>query len=286
MQENSGTVRRDMCGNGRRRLQVTLSGRIRIPCLLALTLSLLLPLPSGNGATPGDAPAVATVTAPPLFAPSLEFDKLNTLIRDRQIPKEEARRTLSLLLHRIKEEYYRDGGKTFSRSDWIFPLRGYTAAAVGEGPAHGYIPKGYDYYDGNRHNGHPSLDIFIHDSNQDDLDDRTGEYVSVRAVTGGVVVARETSWRKGSKLRGGKYLWLYDPTTDHLFYYAHLRELSVQVGTRVEPGAPLGLVGRTGLNANKTRSPTHLHLTCLSTATPGMRPENIHSDLLRAKNMK
>ena len=152
--------------------------------------------------------------------------------------------------------------------------------------AHGYLPKGYNYFDGNRHGGHPALDIFIRDRNQDDVDDRTGEYVAILAITGGIVVARETEWHEGSMLRGGKYLWIYDPSTDHLFYYAHLRENVVSIGSIITPGDTLGYVGRTGLNANKKRSPTHLHLTCLSTAESSLLPVNIYPELVRARTIK
>jgi peptidoglycan LD-endopeptidase LytH len=256
--------------------------------MLFMLLSLLLALTTGSGraATTSDTPPAAESAPPPLSTSCKEFDRLNTLIRDGRIPREQARREVPRLLGLIKEEFFRDGGKSTLRSDWLFPLRGHTKTAVGEGPSHGYLPKGYDYYNGNRHGGHPSLDIFIHDRNQDDLDDRTGEPVAVLSVAGGVVVSRETEWQEGSNLRGGKYLWIYDPSTEHLFYYAHLREVVVPVGKRVMPGEILGFVGRSGLNAHKRRSPTHLHLTCLSTATVALLPENIYPDLVRARTVK
>ncbi len=287
MQENSDAQLKHGADNGQTGPMVKQLRWKRVPPLLLLTFSLLLPLPTdyGQAATPEEPPAAETPPSP-LDASCTEFHRLNSLIRDGNIPKEQARRELPRLLSRIKEEYFRENGKSFPRTDWLFPLRGYRATAVGDGPSHGYLPKGYDYYDGNRHGGHPSLDIFIHDRNQDDLDDRTGEPVAVLTITGGVVVSRETQWQEGSKLRGGKYLWLYDPSTDHLFYYAHLREVAVPVGRRVMPGEILGFVGRSGLNAHKKRSPTHLHLTCLSTTTPALLPENIYADLLRTRTVK
>jgi hypothetical protein len=253
-----------------------------------LLTTLLLALPAGNGSAADDTlqPPVSEVVSPPSCASCQEFDRLNSLIRDGKIPKETARAEIPGLLHRIKQWYDQAGGNRVERAEWVFPLKGYMAPAVGGGRTHGYLSKGYNYYDGNRHGGHPSLDIFIRDRNQDDRDDRIGEYVAVLSVCGGIVVGRETEWREGSTLRGGKYLWIYDPSTDHLFYYAHLREAVVSVGTIVAPGDPLGFVGRTGLNAHKKRSPTHLHLTCLSTATSSLLPEYLYPDLVRARTIK
>ena len=250
--------------------------------------SVLLAVPTGNGIASNDGlpPPASEVVSPPACTSCREFDRLNSLVRDGEIPKETARAEIPGLLRRIREWYHQAGGKRFGRADWVFPLRGFTVTAIEGGQTHGYLPKGYNYYDGNRHGGHPSLDIFIHDRNQDDRDDRTGEYVAVLAVAGGIVVARETEWHEGSALRGGKYLWIYDPSTDHLFYYAHLREITVSIGSLVAPGDTLGFVGRTGLNAHKKRSPTHLHLTCLSTATSSLLPVNVYQDLVQGKNGK
>ena len=285
MQENSGFTLSHL------RITTQKNFREQLPhlqLLLLLLASLLLAVPDNDRyASAIEAPPQTAATISTSLSVSCQdFNRLNTLIRDEKISLQDGRLEVPLLLNRIKQEYYQEGGKTVPRSEWHFPLRGYTVAAVGEGSNHGYEPKGYDYYTGNRHGGHPSLDIFIHDGNQDDLDDRTGEHVAVLAITGGVVVAQETKWHAGSELRGGKYLWLYDPSTDHLLYYAHLREITVALGTRVVPGDTLGYVGRTGWNAHKKRSPTHLHLTCLSTATSALHPENIYPDLLRARTIK
>ena len=69
----------------------------------------------------------------------------------------------------------------------------------------GYQPKGYDYFDGNKHGGHPAHDIFIHDRNQDNIDDNTGRPVDILSVSNGVVIACEQDWNTDSDLRGGKY---------------------------------------------------------------------------------
>ena len=288
MQENFG----DIAGTAGRAFQTWLKGTVlfrRLVLRLAiLPATLLLVLPTGYGiASDGSLPPTTPEVASPTPCSSCrEFDRLNSLVRDGNIPKETARAEIPGLLRLIREWYHQAGGTSSTRADWVFPLKGYMVTAVGGGRTHGYLPKGYSYYDGNRHGGHPSLDIFIRDRNRDDRDDQTVEYVAVLAVSGGIVVARETEWQEGSKLRGGKYLWVYDPSTDHLFYYAHLRETVVSVGSIIMPGDTLGFVGRTGLNAHKKRSPTHLHLTCLTTTTSSLLPENIYPDLVRARTVK
>jgi hypothetical protein len=57
----------------------------------------------------------------------------------------------------------------------------------------------------------------------------------------------------------GYYIWIYAPEENALFYYAHNNEVLVNVGQIVNAGDTIATVGRTGLNAFKKRSPTHLH---------------------------
>ena len=56
----------------------------------------------------------------------------------------------------------------------------------------------------------------------------------------------------------------------------------VGVGDRVGPGTPLATVGRSGLNAARQRSPTHLHLTVLKVADGRPAPANILPQLRKA----
>ncbi len=218
--------------------------------------------------------------------PCVDFNLLNTRVRDGDISRTKAKEELLLLLPAIKDYYYRNGGRDYSRSDWVFPLKGYTSRAIAGGKHHGYEPGGYDWFDGNRHKGHPSLDIFIHDRDRDDRDDQTGRHVPVLSLTGGVVVALEKSWNPGSRLRGGKYLWIYDPASQALVYYAHNRELTVGLGAIVRPGDPIALVGRTGLNAYRKRSPTHLHITYLNVRNGNPAPENLFPSLLKSRTIE
>lgn len=152
---------------------------------------------------------------------------------------------------------------------WVFPLAGYTLASVGKG---GYRPdiryggspiKGYDFFDGNRHGGHPAYDIFIRDGNRDSRDDRTGRPVPVIAPVDLVVLSTEEAWDSGSDLRGGKYLWAMSRGPERLFYFSHLDSVTARPGDTLAAGATLGSVGRTGKNAYAKRSPTHLHFMTL-----------------------
>lgn len=214
-----------------------------------------------------------------------QFNEVNTLVRDGEITKSNAEKIIGDLLLKIRTQFFLDGGIEYDTEQWVFPLRGYGASAIGGTNGSGYISKGYSYFDGNKHGGHPAHDIFIRDKNQDCLDDFTGEPVDVLSVSGGVVVALEKSWETNSNLRGGIYVWIYDTKTDALFYYAHNRKLTVELGDIVKPGDKIAEVGRTGLNAFKKRSPTHLHLTYLKVNGGNLTPENPYEYLLKIKTL-
>lgn len=214
--------------------------------------------------------------------PCLAFDHLDKQIRDGLQPRAAAERQFAATIAAL-DAYLAGSGASLHASDpWIFPLRGYAIAIAGADAAKGYVAAGYDYFDGNRHSGHPSYDLFIADRNQDCLDDRTGQPVTVLSMTGGIVVAVETVWEGHSSLRGGKYLWIYDNINRALVYYAHNRDILVKVGDRVRPGTPLATVGRSGFNAAKKRSPTHLHLTFLRINNGRPEPDNISLQLVGA----
>lgn len=212
-----------------------------------------------------------------------EFNEFNNLIRDGRIDKASARARLPVSLADISAEYYQRGGRDYTPAQWVFPVAGYDAAAIGKERNHGFVPSGYDFFSGNRHGGHPSYDIFIRDRNRDSRDDRSGKAVSVISMTGGVVVALENEWRQGSGLRGGKYIWVYDPANKLLVYYAHNEELFVEPGTIVKPGDLLATVGRSGFNAAKPRSPTHLHFSVLRIEKGQPVPVSVYRELKRMK---
>ena len=247
--------------------------------IVAHLLSPPFALPDGNAAAAPKQEASAPCT------PCDAFDRLNTLVRDGRTDRATARRELAPLLDAVRAYYIASGAGDYGEGDWVFPLKGYDRRAIAGGKGHGYTAAGYDFFDGNRHGGHPSYDIFIHDRDQDSRDDKNGEYVPVLSLTGGVVVAAEPAWMPGSDLRGGKYLWVFDPASNSLVYYAHNLELIVAVGQIVRPGDLLAYVGRTGLNAAKRRSPTHLHLTLLRMRDGYPRPVDIYGTLSRARTI-
>ena len=225
-------------------------------------------------------PANAADPCPPCQA----FDRFDKQIRDGELPRAEAQRQFTARITEL-DAFLAGSTSATDTAPWIFPLRDYDLAASGPEAAKSYVAAGYDYFDGNRHGGHPSFDLFIHDRNQDSLDDRTGKPVTVVSITGGIVVAVEPEWETRSPLRGGRYLWIYDPVGKRLLYYAHNFELLVGVGDRVAPGTPLATVGRTGLNAAKHRSPTHLHLTVLKVVDSRPVPENVLPQLRAARKL-
>lgn len=194
------------------------------------------------------------------FHPAEGWHLLYPKIRDRLIEKERAREAMRSLEISLKA-IYRENGPVMEEPGLLFPLMGYGTNAIGGRNGSGYRVNGYDFFDGNRHKGHPGHDLFIRDKDQNGLDDITGRPVLVLSASSGIVVSINLGWVPSSPIRGGNYVWTYNPLTNHYFYYAHLCHVFVGVGQIVSKGEPLGTVGRTGVNAYKKRSPTHLHFT-------------------------
>jgi len=190
---------------------------------------------------------------------AIQFDSVNTLVRDGKIEKAPALKELQRILPELKKAYTRQKPDTIKQGLLIFPVEGYSSKAIGGTHGEGYVPNGYDYFLGDKHGGHPAQDIFIYDKNQDCKDDHTGKLVNVLSVSNGIVVALKQQWDSTSTLRGGKYIWIYSPAYNALYYYAHNSNVLVSVGQTVNAGDTIATVGRTGLNAYKKRSPTHLH---------------------------
>ncbi len=190
----------------------------------------------------------------------VDFNSLNTKIRDGFFSKEEALMQVQTLIPKLKKYLDNKGRQEVAKSNTVFPVQGYKSNAIGGKNGSGYVALGYDYFDGNKHGGHPAHDIFIEDINQDCIDDNTKKTVNVLSMTGGIVIATENDWDIKSNLRGGKYIWIYDLFSNSFFYYAHNSKVLVQPCDIVKSGDTIAIVGRTGLNAFKKRLPTHLHI--------------------------
>lgn len=214
----------------------------------------------------------------------IRFNELNTRIRDGQINSQAAQDSIRILVREIAIYYNQKPKNKSLVESWVFPVNGYTSSAIGGINGSGYIAYGYNYFDGNKHGGHPAHDIFITDKNQDILDDKTKKHVQALSMTSGVVVAVEPKWDVKSNLRGGKYIWILDVVNNALVYYGHLNDIFVKPGMIVNPGDIIGVVGRTGLNAYKKRSPTHLHISYLKIVDGFPKPINIYNDLLKCKS--
>ncbi len=193
-----------------------------------------------------------------------QFDSVNTLVRDNKIEKAQALKRLQDILPQLQMAYHNFKPNRAPKEKWIFPVEGYSSNAIGGTHGEGYVPNGYDYFDGNKHGGHPAQDVFIYDKNQDCIDDKTGKPVNILSVSAGIVVGLEKAWDSTSLLRGGKYIYIYNPIDNALYYYAHNNEVFVHVGQIIHAGDTIATVGRTGLNAFKQRSPTHLHFMKLA----------------------
>lgn len=207
-----------------------------------------------------------------------EWNVLEKEIRDGATNRDSARKKIDELNRKLREVY----GSETGRSGFHFPLRGYGPSSIGGRGGNGYRPRGYDFYDGNRHGGHPAQDIFIHDPTGKGVDSRTGKPVEVLAFEDGIVTAVNDSWASGDRIRGGIYVWTFNPGSNRYCYYAHLAKTLVAPGARVSAGSPIGVLGRTGKNAWLRRSPTHLHFMYLSHDNGAMRPVNPYTMLIRS----
>ncbi|MHB9154577.1 MAG: M23 family metallopeptidase [Endomicrobiales bacterium] len=211
--------------------------------------------------------------------PALEWDVLEKSVRDNKIEKYRAMKILREMRPLLDRYFSEHGGLAAPKSKWVFPLK-YGVRNIEKY----YVANRYDFFSSIRRNDHPALDLFIRDRDQDSRDDKTGRPVEVLSMSAGVVVAKSAVWEPGSAYRGGNYLWIYDPVTKALFYYAHLRDVFANVGDVVKPGTGIATVGRTGKNACKKRSRTHLHIMYLRYPENGYpHPRRIYTELLKSR---
>jgi peptidoglycan LD-endopeptidase LytH len=207
--------------------------------------------------------------------PIAEWNHFEKAVRDQTIRKEESQKKFPILFQALKDLCR---NYDFKGSAWQFPVQGYGAKDMGAG---GFQPdirysssllKGYDFYDGNRHGGHPAYDIFIRDQDQDAMDDRTHKPVMVLAPVDLLILSVETNWNPDSEIRGGRYIWALDPLHDRIFYFAHLNGIITNPGAFCRAGSIIGTVGRTGKNAQPSHSPTHLHFMVLDVKGSALIP--------------
>ncbi len=229
---------------------------------------------------------------PTIYSYCQQFNVLYVQIREQSILPDSARAIFGRTMLGLRERYQTtndfptDTVSELGRSRMTlwFPLKGYSPSAIGGSRGEGYRGNGFDLFDYNVKGSHPAQDIFIHDRNQDSVDDRTGGPVDVLSMSDGLVVAIESSWKPGQDYRGGNWIWVYDPVRNGLFYYAHNKTVAVSMGDWVRAGQKIGEVGRSGYNAYMARSPTHLHLMYLQIQPNGLPlPQNTYTWLLAAK---
>ncbi len=223
------------------------------------------------------------------FADSLSvFDKWDLLDKKISLNKTDKNFAIQLLdKYEIESAkyFYSNKGKGVKREDWVFPLKNYSSFVFYKN-GNDYNDDSYDYFDGNRSWNHPASDIFIVDTNKDCLDDITGKPVDVVSMSGGIVVATDTSWEMGSILRAGKYIRIYDVTNKKLFYYSHLNSVCKKPGDIIKAGDKIGEVGRTGRMAILPDGTTHLHIALLYMEDGYPMPEPLINDFKRMGKLK
>ncbi|TLU98923.1 M23 family metallopeptidase [Dyadobacter luticola] len=212
------------------------------------------------------------------------FNQIQIDIRDNVISPDSARAAFRAVMRDFRTAFKRDSCHAIDSSYFVYPVRGYLPRESVGSRGRGYRAEGFDLFDNNAKGSHPAHDLFVRDKDQDNLDDRTWKPVDVLAFTSGVVVATETGWKYDSEFRGGNWIWIYDPCLDGLFYYAHNNVVEVQPGQWVEAGHKIAEMGRSGYNAYKKRSPTHVHLMFLQLDSYGMpEPYNTYDWLLQSQ---
>ena len=198
--------------------------------------------------------------------PIAEWNHFEKAVRDGTLPKEEAKKQFPALYAGMKNLC--SGFPSKQPASWVFPVQDHGNRDMGAGGFQPHIRygdspiRGYDFYDGNRHGGHPAYDIFV----------RHGKPAVALAPVDLFILSIESNWEPGSEIRGGRYVWALDPGRDFLFYFAHLDEILVKPGSVCKAGEIVGTVGRTGKNAYPRRSPTHLHLMVLKVQEGNLIP--------------
>jgi murein DD-endopeptidase MepM/ murein hydrolase activator NlpD len=215
--------------------------------------------------------------------PAQNWLSLMTKVRNFEVEKPEAITRMGAFVNELKIFLANKDVANITEDQWVFPVKGYTPSAIGGRGGSGYVISDFDFFDLNT-GGHPAHDIFINDSDQDNIDDVTGKPVEIVSMTGGIVVETRKNWTpEMTDIKGGNIVYIYDAYSNGFFYYAHLNEVAVNIGDIVYPSTVLGTMGRTGKNAYPRRSPTHLHIMCVRSNDGDLQPFNLYSSLLNSK---
>jgi peptidoglycan LD-endopeptidase LytH len=191
------------------------------------------------------------------------FHFLYQNIRDGEIAENVARDSVAKILPLLKQYYIDNAGVEEDETKWTFPVEGYGMNMIGGKRGSDYIPNNYNFYNSHFITCHAAHDIFIVDKNQDKIDDLTNLPVNILSFTSGIVVGVEYFWESSSPKKGGNYIYIYEPFSQKIYYYAHNDLVFAQLGDIVKAGDVIATMGRTGFNAYKERSPTHLHFAIL-----------------------
>lgn len=219
-----------------------------------------------------------------LLSYCFQFRELYENIATGSVTPDSASRAFSATMQSIRHIAFHQDSCYQDSLRLVFPLRGYTPVESIGGKGRGYRPEGFDLFDRNVKGSHPAHDLFIRDKNHDLRDDRTGKPVDILAFSAGIVLDIESQWVPASGRRGGNYIWIYDPCLNGLFYYAHIGKITVKPGNRINRGDKIGEAGRTGLNATRRRSDTHLHFMFLRLDNQNLPvPENTYDWLMTAR---
>ena len=210
------------------------------------------------------------------------WNEADRKILTKDIDKDEAVDLLKDFEAPLRAYFRKLGGVNTGRDHWVFPLKNYSTITYRDG-GNDFILGDYDYFQGSNSKGHPAHDIMIADTNKDLNDDVTGKPVDVVSMGSGVVISVDTSWAPGSKLRGGKFVKIFDVTNDGIFYYSHLSEVTVFPGMILNAGDKIGQVGRTGRRTILPQGMTHLHIAYLRYDDGYPVPEEFINDLRRSE---
>lgn len=216
------------------------------------------------------------------------FACVNKALDKQKMLPDEAMAKFNSIFAPLNQYYQLKNLPYYPDTAWVFPVQGYTNKAIGgnRNDKFGFVDNGCGFFDRGINPGHPAYDIFIRDLNNDGIDDRTKKRATVLSMTGGIVLATDPNWKSGDTGRGGRYIWIYDPASKGFLYYAHGEKLLVKPGDIIKPGQPISMLGRTGANAQKERSQTHLHFCYYKYNEYGvLKPAKFYNQLSAAKAM-